>query len=407
VDDDLHDIPDLAPDLDDTDCDDPGPCGGKPDTPAATDDESIEEGDRIFATCFHNEPAEVRATQNISQRLAEAFHKNSETKSFRDSAPDYLHDFEDVFSKTSFDELPARKPWDHAIELIPDAQNKSCKVYPLSISEQEQLDKFLEEILTSGRIHPSKSPMAAPFFFVKKKDGSLRPVQDYRVLNAMTVKNKYPLPLISDLINQLRSAKYFTKLDVHWGYNNVRIKEGDKWKAAFQTNRSLFEPLVMFFGLTNSPATFQTMMNEIFQDLIMEGVVCVYIDDILIYTRTLEEHRHISQLVMERLRKHKLYLRLDKCEFEQTRIEYLSLIISEGQVEMDPVKVAGVVDWPKPQNKKEVQSFLGFTNFYRQFIQDFSHHARPLFDLTGKNAPWTWGEAQQTAFDELKRAVTS
>jgi hypothetical protein len=179
VDNNLHDIPDLAPDSDDTDCDNPGPRSGKPDMPAATDDKSIEEGDQIFATCFHNEPAEVCATQNISQWLAEVFHKNLETKSFRDSAPDYLHDFEDVFSKTSFDELPARKPWDHAIELIPDAQNKSCKVYPLSISEQEQLDKFLEENLTSGRICPSKSPMAAPFFFVKKKDGSLRPVQDY------------------------------------------------------------------------------------------------------------------------------------------------------------------------------------------------------------------------------------
>jgi hypothetical protein len=159
--------------------------------------------------------------------------------------------------------------------------------------------------------------------------------------------------------------------------------------------------------LTNSPATFQTMMNEIFQDLIMEGVVCVYIDNILIYTRTLEEQCRISRLVMEWLWKHKLYLRLDKCKFEQTQIEYLGLIISEGQAEMDPVKVAGVADWPKPQNKKEVQSFLGFTNFYRWFIQDFSHHVRPLFDLTGKNAPWTWGEAQQTAFNELKHAVTS
>jgi hypothetical protein len=151
----------------------------------------------------------------------------------------------------------------------------------------------------------------------------------------------------------------------------------------------------------------KTMMNEIFQDLIMEGVVCVYIDDIFIYTRTLEEHRRISRLVMEWLWKHKLSLQLDKCKFEQTRIEYLGLIIYKGQAEMDPVKVAGVADWPKPQNKKEVQSFLGFTNFYQRFIQDFSHHARPLFDLTGKNAPWMWGEAQQTAFDELKRAVTS
>jgi hypothetical protein len=154
VDDDLHNIPDLVPDLDDTDCDNPGPSGRIPNTPATMDDKSIKEGDQIFATCFHNEPAEIHATQNISQQPAEVFHKNLETKSFQDLALDYLHDIEDVFSKTSFDELLARKPWDHAIELIPDAQNKSCKVYPLSILEQEQLDKFLEENLTSGRIHP-------------------------------------------------------------------------------------------------------------------------------------------------------------------------------------------------------------------------------------------------------------
>lgn len=273
--------------------------------------------------------------------------------------------------------------------------------------EQEELDKFLEENLASGHICPSKSPMASPFFFIKKKDGMLRPVQDYRILNSMTVKNVYPPPLISDLINQLRGAKYFTKFDVRWGYNNVRIKDGDEWKAAFRTNRRLYEPLVMFFGLTNSPATFQTMMNNIFRDLITEGVVCVYLDNILIYTQTLEEHRRVTCIVMECLHQHKLYLRLDKCEFEQMHIKYLSLIISEGQAEMDPVKVACVAEWPEPRNKKQVQSFLGFVNFYRRFIRDFSHHARLLFDLTGKNAPWVWEEAQQAAFDELKCAVTS
>src|SRR6267154_2729788 len=140
--------------------------------------------------------------------------------------------------------------------------------HPLSLNEQTELDAFIEENLASGRIHPSKSPMAAPVFFIKKKDGSLRLVQDYRALNAKTVKNGYPLPLISDLVNRLRGARYFTKLDVRWGYNNVRVKEGDEWKAAFRTNRGLFEPLVMFFGLTNSPTSFQTMMNDIFQDLI-------------------------------------------------------------------------------------------------------------------------------------------
>ena len=151
------------------------------------------------------------------------------------------------------------------------------------------------------------------------------------------MKNRYPLPLISELVNNLRGARYFTKLDVRWGYNNVRIKEGDEWKAAFRTNRGLFEPLVMFFGLTNSPATFQTMMNDIFRDLIAEGVVCVYLDDILIYTRDLEEHRRVSRIVLDRLREHQLFLKPEKCEFEQTKIEYLGLIISHGTAEMDPV----------------------------------------------------------------------
>jgi len=195
-------------------------------------------------------------------------------------------------------------------------------------------------------------------------------VQDYRVLNAMTVKNlnKYPLPLIPELIAKLCRAKYFTKLDVWWGFNNVQIKEGDKWKAAFQTNRGLYEPLVMFFGLTNSPATFQTMMDNIFEDLISEGVVVVYLDDILIFMETLEEHRKITRRVLELLEKHKLYLRSNKCKFKKTTIEYLGVIISHNSVTMDLVKITSVTKWPAPTNKKEVQSFLGFTNFYRLFI---------------------------------------
>jgi len=206
--------------------------------------------------------------------------------------------------------------------------------------------------------------MAAPVFFVKKKHGKLRLVQDYRTLNTMTVKNKYPLPLIPELIAKLRGAKYFMKLDVQWGFNNVRIKEGDEWKAGFRTNRSLYEPLVMFFGLTNSPATFQTMMDDIFEDLILEGVVVVYLDDILIFMETLEEHWKITRRVLELLEKHKLYLHSDKCEFEKTMIEYLGVIISHNSFAMDPVKITGVTEWPAPTNKKEVQSFLGFTNFY-------------------------------------------
>ena len=207
-------------------------------------------------------------------------------------------------------------------------------------------------------------------------------------------------------MNKLKGAKYFTKLDVQWGYNNVRIREGDEWKAAFLMNRGLFEPTVMFFGLTNSPATFQNLMNDILHDLVMAGKVLVYLDDIPIFTKTLEEHRQIVARVLQVLCQHRLYLKLEKCEFERTEIEYLGLIISEGEVRMDPVKVQGILQSPTPTCKRDLQSFLGFVNFYRCFIRGFGNIAKPLNALTG-NAPWSWSRDQQQAFDTLKTAVTS
>jgi len=233
---------------------------------------------------------DLRAASTTSQKLAEGARQSAEAWKEPFIPPDCVRGFESVFAKKNFDILPEHRQWDHAIKLIPGSEPKSLKVYSLSPVEQKELDSFLEENLCTGRICPSKSPMAAPVFFIKKKNGSLQLVQDYRALNSMTVKNKYPLPLISELVSQLCGARYFTKLDVCWGFNNVCIKPRDEWKAAFQTNRGLFKPLVMFFGMTNSLATFQTMMNNIFRNLIVEGIVVVYLDDILIFTKTEEEH---------------------------------------------------------------------------------------------------------------------
>jgi len=186
----------------------------------------------------------------------------------------------------------------------------------------------------------------------------------------------------------------------------VRIKPGDEWKAAFRTNRSLFEPLMMFFGMTNSPTTFQTMMNNIFRTLIAEGIVVVYLDDILIFTRTEEEHERVVRRVLEVLVEHKLFLRPEKCEFHWKEIEYLRLVISENKVMIDPVKVAGVCNWPTPENWTDVQAFIGFVNFYHRFIRDFSTIARPLFNLTHSNRAWNWNAKEQEAFEGLKMAVT-
>ncbi len=252
-------------------------------------DEELEEGETILAIQMEEELV-IRAIHHANE-LAAAENAEKPKKTFAELVPEHYHSFHDLFSKENFDKLPERKPWDHAIELIPNAKSTlDCKVYPLNQNEQEQLDTFLDKNLDSGRICPSKSPFASPFFFVKKKDGTLRPVQDYWKLNEMTIKNRYLLPLISELIDKLRGAKHFTKLDVRWGYNNVRIKEGDEEKAAFRTNRGLYKPTVMFFGLTNSPATFQWMMNNIFCDLIGEGKVTIYLDDILIFSKDLGEH---------------------------------------------------------------------------------------------------------------------
>jgi len=195
-------------------------------------EEPIEPGDHIFTIGLVPAPAEIRATSSVSQRLSEAFKCNSKASAPSGwSIPEYS-----VFSKESFDALPESKKWDHAVKLIPGEKASNCKVYPLAPTEQKELNQFLKENLQTGQIHPSKSLMASPVFFIKKKDGTLWLVQDYWALNAMTVKNKYPLPLISKLINKLRGAKYFTKLDIRWGFNNVQMKEGDEWKAAFQTN---------------------------------------------------------------------------------------------------------------------------------------------------------------------------
>ena len=211
--------------------------------------------------------------------------------------------------------------------------------------------------------------------------------------------------MVSELMDQLKKAKYFTKLDICWGYNNIWIKSGDEWKAAFVTNRGLFKLNVMFFGLANSPSTFSALINNIFKDLIVLGKVTVYLDNILIFTDDLNEHCTLVHEVLKRLKGCDLFCKPEKCEFEQPKVKYLGVLVSENCIEMDPVKVKGIAEWPTPQNASDVRKFRGFANFYRRFIKDFSAVCKPLDRLTGK-AEWQWGEEEQAAFDELKRQFT-
>ncbi|KAJ3577041.1 hypothetical protein NP233_g61 [Leucocoprinus birnbaumii] len=333
---------------------------------------------------------------------------DEDTKYWKSHVPEWLHEYGDVFSKTKSERMPIRKPYDHSIEFVEGAMlPKPAKVYPLSPTERNSLDTWIDEELRKGYIQPSTSPIAAPFFFVKKHDGSLRPVMDYRALNNITVKNRYPIPRISDLIESLSQASIFTKIDLRWGYNNVRIKKGDEWKTAFITRRGLFEANVMYFGFSNAPATFQSMMNNILEDLIRDGHVMVYLDDILIFGSDLKEHRKLVKEVLKRLQDNDLYAKAEKCFFEQSSIKYLGMIISKNQVAMDEEKLSGVLEWPVPRKVKQVQAFLGFANFYRRFIQNFAKIAKPLSDLSKKDKPWEWGEDQQSAFEALKKAFTT
>lgn len=324
-------------------------------------------------------------------------------KTLDDILPDYLKDLKDVFEKKAAERMPISRPWDHAIDLKPGFVPRDCKIIPLSPGERQEMDKFVDENLAKGYIRPSKSPMASPVFFVKKKDGTLRPVQDYRYLNEGTVKNVYPLPLISDLLDKLKDAQYFSKLDVRAGYNNVRIKEGDQWKAAFKTSRGLFEPTVMFFGLCNAPATFQAMMNDLFRDYLAEGWLVIYMDDILLFAKTKEELQKQTRLVVQRLKEHDLYLKGEKCEFDKQEVEFLGAVIQPGRLAMDPVKLEGLKEWQTPRTVKDVQSFLGFANFYRRFIRGYADIAKPLNNLTCKGKTWDWTPDCEQAFQALKQ----
>jgi hypothetical protein len=194
-------------------------------------------------------------------------------------------------------------------------------------------------------------------------------------------------------------------MDIRWGYNNIRIKEGDEWKAAFRTNRGLFEPLVMFFGLTNSPATFQTMINDIFREEIAEGWVVIYMDNILVFSKTEKDHEQHVGRILVKLREHKLSLKPEKCWFSKKEIKFLGLIISEDSITMDSGKVEAIKDWPEPRNKKELHQFLGFINFYRRFIEGFAKIAKPLAKLTGKEE-WIWNREQREAFEGLKDQIS-
>ena len=324
--------------------------------------------------------------------------------------PRQFEDFRDVFSETEAMKLPVFKEGDHAIELE-GGEPPHRPIYNLSRTELQELRQYLNDATERGIIRPSKSPAGAPIIFVPKKDGTLRLCVDYRGLNAVTKKNRHPLPLISETLDRLSGAQVYTKLDLRDAYHRIRIRQGDEWKTAFRTRYGHYEYLVMPFGLANAPATFQAYINKALAGLI--DVTCVvYIDDILIYSEDAENHnRHVRE-VLARLRQYSLFAKLSKCEFSKTEVEFLGFIVSTNGVKMDEERIETVSQWPVPTTFKELQQFLGFTNFYRRFIQSYSKLASPLTDLLkgskdGKRfGPFEWPEKAAHAFRMLRESFT-
>ena len=275
---------------------------------------------------------------------------------------------------------------------------RNTSIYSLTPRETVTLKEWLKDNLAKGYIQPLKSPWACSFFFVQKKDGKLRPVQDYVPLNEITIVNTAPLQLIGDLLDKLRGTRYFTKFDLRSGYNNIRIKAGDEWKAAFKTSFGLFEPLVMMFGLCNAPATFQTFMNTLFQDLIDQGHVVVYLDDILLSQDSQTKLTTLTHEVLQQLQDNHLFLKPEKCSFAKTSIEYLGFIITEGFIGMDPAKVSAVQQYPIPSKVKRSPSLPQFLQLLSSLRQGLFHHCTTFIQPHHERHPLQLGAIPAVGF---------
>ncbi|KAM0865713.1 hypothetical protein ACQ4PT_043087 [Festuca glaucescens] len=307
--------------------------------------------------------------------------------------------FPEVFAEPSA--LPPRRACDHRIPLMPGAQPVNMRAYRHKPELKTEIERQVKELLESGVIQHSTSHFSSPAILVKKKDGTWRLCIDYRALNSMTVVSKYPVPIIDELLDELAGARWFSKMDLRAGYHQIRLAEGEEYKTAFQTHSGHWEYKVMPFGLAGAPATFLGAMNATLQPLLRHCVV-VFFDDILVYSKTLEEHREHLKSVLQLLRRDNWQVKMSKCSFGQQQIHYLGHIINSAGVASDPQKISKVKNWPIPKNSKDVRSFLGLAGYYRKFVQHFGIIARPLFNLLKKGAPFVWTCDTEAAFQILK-----
>eukprot|EP00253_Pinus_taeda_P016981 PITA_16981 len=316
-----------------------------------------------------------------------------------------IQEFTDVFPE-EIPGLPPKRNIDFTIELVPGAAPVSRAPYRMSVPELTELKMQLQELLDKNYIRPSVSPWGAPMLFVKKKDGTFRMCIDYRQLNKLTIKNKYPLPRIDELFDQVKGATMFSKIDLRSGYHQIRIKDEDIAKTTFRTRYGHYEFVVLPFGLTNAPATFMCLMNNIFHQY-LDRFVLIFIDDILVYSCTIEEHQEHLRKVLQTLREHQLYAKLSKCDFFKEEVQYLGHVITKEGIVVDPEKIKAIMDWPVPKDVADVRSFMGLAGYYRRFVEGFSRVAFPITSLQKKRKTFHWTPNCQKSFEQLKHLLTT
>ena len=331
--------------------------------------------------------------------------EDMEAEEIQRLVPPEFHDYLDVFRKSKADQLPPRRSCDHKIKLVEGAQLRRGAMYRLTTKEDLWLQNWVVDQVRFGHLRQSVAPHSSPVFVIAKKDNNYQLVTDFRLLIAVTVKDATPLPRIDTIVDRLANAKVFISCDLPRAFQLIRMAEGHEHYTTLRHSTGQHESLVMRDGLCNAPATFQGFLNEVFRSHIGNGVV-VYMDDIAVYGATKEEVRKKFIEVLELLRQNSLYLKPSKCFFYVESINFLGYVVSEKGLEMQSAKVEAVRDWPVPTDVKGIQRFLGFANFYRKFIQDYAKLTKPLTDLIKKETPFVWTEAQQGAFEDLKRRFT-
>lgn len=316
-----------------------------------------------------------------------------------------LEEFQDIFPEEMPIGLPPSRNIQYNIDLLPGATLPNKALYRMSPKEHEELRRQVEELLAIGYIRESMSPCAVPALITPKKDGTWRMCIDSRAINKITVRYRFPIPHLDDLLDQLFGATVFSKLDLKSGYHQIWIKDRDEWKTTFKTREGLYEWLVMRFGLSNAPSTFMRAMNETFRQFIGKCLV-VYFDDILIYSLSIELHLQHLREVLEVLRREKFYAAVKKCFFMTNKVLFLGFVVSKDGILVDESKVEAIKNWPQPRSLHDVRSFHGLVYFYRRFIQNFSSIMAPITDCV-KSAKFNWTEVTTVAFQTIKEKLVT